>query len=94
MNDSQKKAYTRALEAASIDFGAALQGLLAGHKASMDQAKEKLAESDMALLMALSLTEKGKRLDKEGVMASKIISRISNINMCETEKRFVTENTK
>jgi hypothetical protein len=93
MNDSQK-AYTLALEAASIDFGGALQGLLAGHKASMDRARAELAESDMALLMALSLTEKGKRLDKEGVMASKIISRISNINMCETEKRFVNENTK
>lgn len=93
MKDLQK-AYELALEAASIDFGAALQGLLAGHKASMDRAKAELAESDMALLMALSLTEKGKRLDKEGVMASKIISRISSINVCETEKRFVTENTK
>lgn len=91
MNDSQK-AYALAIEAAALHFGAAMQGLLAGHSASLDRARAEVAESDMALLMALSLTEKGKRLDKDGVIASKIIERISGINMCETEKKFVTEN--
>lgn len=92
--DDNQKAYTLALEAAAIDFESAMKGLLEGHRVYLNRIKDELGQSDMALLMALSLTEKGKRLDKDGVMASKIVDRISNINMCKTERRFVAENTK
>lgn len=90
----QQKAYALALEAARIDFGAAMQGLLAGHAAEVKRAQEEVAQSDIAFLMALSLTEKGKRLDGDGVMAGKIIDRLKGRSLCLTEKKFVAANVK
>jgi hypothetical protein len=91
MKDLQK-AYSLALEAASLDFGAAMQGLLAGHAAIISQAKDEMTQSDMAFLMALSLTEKGKRLDGDGVMAGKIVDRLKGRSLCLTEEKFIAAN--
>lgn len=91
MNDLQR-AYALALEAASLDFGAAMQGLLAGHDAALKRTQEELTQSDMAFLMALSLTEKGKRLDGGGVMAGKIIERLRGRSLCQVEETFVAAN--
>ena len=91
MNDLQK-AYSLALEAASLDFGAAMQGLLAGHDSAISRAKDEVTKSDMAFLMALSLTEKGKRLDGDGVMARKIVDRLKGRSLCLTEEKFIAAN--
>jgi hypothetical protein len=90
--DNLQKAYSLALEAASLDFGAAMQGLLAGHAAAIARAKDEVTKSDMAFLMALSLTEKGKRLDTGGVMAGRIVERLKGRSLCLIEDEFIAAN--
>lgn len=81
--------YNAARDLGKENFKVALQGLLAGHQDSLDEMKKILADKDMAFLMALSLTEKGKRLDKDGVMEQAIAKGLRGLSHCEIEKKFV-----
>ena len=89
-NNTRQKAFHLATEAAKLDFESALQGLMEGHKTAMDQMREALTKKDVAFLMALALTEKGARLDKEGIMEGKIAEGIRAIAFpCGAEKKFL-----
>lgn len=86
----QQEAFQLAKRAAELDFDFALQGLMAGHQAAMQKMRDDLTQKDMAFLMALALTEKGARLDKDGIMASKIAEGIRGLpSQCKTESNFL-----
>lgn len=91
--DPQREAFILARRAAELDFGYALQGLLAGHDAKLKQMSEALSKKDMAFLMALALSEKGARIDKDGVIAQKIIEGLRGLPTCETERKFIQRHT-
>ena len=86
------EAYSNAKEAAAMDFESALRGVLAAHFEQLETMREALAQKDMAFLMALSLTEKGKRLDRDGVMVSKISEGLRGQgSLAPVEQRFIDE---
>lgn len=87
--ESMVKAYALACEAAALDFDGAMSGLLAGHQRQIEAMREKLADKDMAFLMALSLTEKGKRLDSDGVMRAAIVKGLEGCSLSATERKFI-----
>lgn len=89
MIDRKMKAYALAKEAASVDFGGAISGLLAGHADELKRMQDEYAKKDVAFLMALALTEKGKRLDKEGTMRAAIVKGLEGVSLCDVEKRFI-----
>jgi hypothetical protein len=86
-------AYLAGRELGKANFRAAMSGLIQGHQDQLDEMAERLAKKDMAFLMALTLTEKGKRLDANGVMAQKIAEGIDSLSACATERKFL-ERTK
>jgi len=88
--DARKKAYSLAKEAAELDFTGAVQGLLAGHEEKMRRLHEAMSKKDMAFLMALALSEKGARIDKDGVMAKAIKEGLlAQPSLCEAERKFL-----
>jgi hypothetical protein len=89
MTDKRIKAYALAKEAAQIHFEGAMQGLMAGHAAALEEIQSKLASKDLAFLMALSLTEKGRRIDSDGIMVAKICEGLRGVALCETERKFI-----
>jgi hypothetical protein len=88
--NQQQEAFHLARRAAELDFDFAMQGLLAGHQAAMQKMRDALTQKDVAFLMALALTERGARLDKSGIMASKIAEGLkSQVSLCKTESDFI-----
>lgn len=87
--DKRTRAIIMASEAAQIDFEGALAGLLSGHRTAMDKIREDRAALDMSFLMALTLTEKGSRLDRDGMLARSIADGISRVSMSKVEKEFI-----
>lgn len=78
------------MKAAELDFSSAIQGLMAGHEAAMQKMRDALTQKDVAFLMALALTEKGARLDKEGIMVEKIAAGLrGQVSTCEVERNFI-----
>lgn len=88
-SDEKVKAYAMAREAGRIDFEAALSGLMAGHKDAIEEMSKRLASKDRAFLIALSLSEKGARLDKDGFMAMKVAEEVCDESMAEVERKFL-----
>ena len=62
---------------------------MAGHESALENMRAKMAAKDMAFLMALALTEKGKRIDRDGIMAAKICEGLEGVSLCATEKKFL-----
>ena len=93
MNELQQEAFRLAKLSAELDFGYALQGLLAGHEAAMQKMRDALTQKDMAFLMALALSEKGARIDKDGIMAKRIIEGLQGKPLCQAERNFVERNS-
>lgn len=87
--NNQQEAFNLAKQAAELDFSWALQGLISGHEAALQKMRDALTQKDVAFLMALALTEKGARLDKEGIMAKKIAEGLRGRPLCETERKFL-----
>ena len=88
-NDDATAARERAQKAALIDFPSALEGLLRGHAISMRKMEERLAKKDMSFLMALTLTQKGAKLDKDGMIMEKIAEGIQGLPTCRVEADFL-----
>jgi len=89
MEDTHQEAYVMARRAAKKNFEAALAGLLAGHREAIKEVEAYAAQKDRAFLIALSLTEKGARLDRDGFMAEKVVEAVCQDNMSLVERRFV-----
>ena len=73
---------------AKADFEMAMSALMSAHAEALSDMQSRLVEKDMAFLMALSLTERGARLDKQGTMEKTIAKGIES-TACEVEKRFM-----
>lgn len=86
--------YAAARELGEKNFRAAFNGLLEGQRVAMQELQEHCNKVDRAFLMALSLTEKGKRLDKDGIMSHAIAVGIDTVTGCEIEREFVNKNLK
>jgi small basic protein len=90
MTDDKLQAYSLAKEAAALDFGSAVQGLIAGHADKIKEMEKLVSKYDKSFLMALCLTEKGARLDKDGNMARIIADGLkASGNNSPVEKRFI-----
>lgn len=89
MINKQFEAFSLAKQAAQLDFSSAIQGLLAGHAEELRELRAELSRKDRAFLMALALTEKGVRLDKDGAMIKAIADGLQGKPLCEIERRFL-----
>lgn len=94
---AELQAYTLAAQAAELNFGGAVRGLLAGHAAAIQRLQDAYVEKDRAFLVALALTQKGVRLDPDGNMIrliveglrGKVLSRVEQELVARTEKQNV-----
>jgi len=75
---------------ASENFEAAMAGLLSGHAKAIQKYRDDYSKIDRAFLMALSLSERGARLDKSGIMEKAIAEGIQqSCGSSQIEKEFI-----
>ena len=88
------EAYQLAHRAAILDFRGALQGLLAGHAATIERMKDCLSKKDAALLASLALSKKGMRIGADCDLAKTVRAGIGdgeNLSLLEREFIAITQ---